>query len=175
MKQRLNHSFIWMLAFIAIVSIAARVVPPLQVKASSKKINLKNEASLRSGTISSILGSSILKNQKEEDVEFRFFAKNNISSRVFELANENYNPLKPELKKNAKGEWLIFTASFKELFYKEPGNSAYKWNWEARPEPPSSPVADVRSEKVKTVQCWFTVTVKGKTHKSKTISLDVIQ
>ncbi len=136
----------------------------LKMNAASKIIDFKNGRALQNDIITCKLSKNV------SGAEFHFFAKNNLSAHVFELTDNNFQPLKIPANKN------LFSARFNQLFYKEaqPGNSdIYTWGWKARAEPPVSPAASIKGMKVKKITCWFTVATKGKTYKSNVITLQV--
>jgi hypothetical protein len=120
-----------------------------------------------------IILPEIAKKMSERDLEFHFYARNNIRKIDFELTDENYLPFRAGLTPIPGRRFMVFETSWDKLFFLTPDRSPYHWQWEGKAEPPLSPLSDIGGEKVKEIQCWFTVKVNGKTYKSEKISYEV--
>lgn len=110
-----------------------------------------------------------------ENAEFRLIVFNNLSNRSFELIDDHYELIKLKPKKKGRRKYLLFEASFDELFYKKRGESPYRWTWSSRSEAPLSPIADLNKEKVEKLQCSFSLKSGNTTYASNLITLEVVQ
>jgi hypothetical protein len=106
-------------------------------------------------------------------VDFHFYAKNDIRDIVFELTDESYQPFKTRAEPVTGRRHMVFDASWDMLFYRNLNGSPYRWQWTGKAEAPLSPLVDIGDQKVKKIQCWFTVNLNGKTYTSKKISYHI--
>ena len=120
-----------------------------------------------------IILPEIAKKMTERELEFHFYARNNIRKIDFELTDENYLPFKARLSPIPGKRFMVFETSWDKLFFVTPDVSSYHWQWEGKAEPPLSPLSNIAGESVKEIDCWFTVKVNGKTYKSDKISYEV--
>jgi hypothetical protein len=125
-------------------------------------------------TISCFIDGSLIKKGKTKPEGFMFFASNDLRSLPMNLTKSGKS-IPPGMRGAKANSYVIFTAPASQLFFTDASKSPYKWAWRGRAKPPVSPIADAGGEKVKTVNCWFTVQIDKRTYTSDTLHLAIQQ
>lgn len=164
----------WLLALVCLLvtGIAAQKDNGLYLNLSSNSIQGKGNANLSNEMMICLADKKLTGIRKGAPVELMVYAKNNRAPHIFELTEGNFQPLKLTMRENKKGsQVLLFAASYDDLFGVAP---RYRWTWQARAEPPASPLAAVQGKKVTSLQLWYTLTIDGKTYTSSRRTLKVL-
>lgn len=162
-----------LLAFVTSLLLSGKKKDPLYIETSTHVINKSESYSGKDVLLRCILSPDLAKKLNNSEVEFHFYARNDIKNIVFELTDQSFQSFKITATPVTGRRYMVFETSWNMLFYKAVGSSLYRWQWVGKAEPPLSPLADINGQEVKKIECWFTVHLNGKKYKSERIAYEI--
>ena len=145
----------------------------LYIDTSTQVINEGESEGGKNVLLRCIITPDIAEKIASRDIQFQFYAKNDLQAHVFELTPETLLALNPKLTPVPVKRYMLLEARWDKLFYKIPDNSPYRWQWSGKNEPPLSPLANINGEQVRKIQVWFSMKAGKKKYKSTKLAYTI--